>query len=53
MKWMIQFESWLVGLLHDNNTGWKGYREGRCMVYRLWGGHIKERYKEALVGGEG
>ena len=42
-----------MGLLHDTNTGWKACREGRCMVYKLWGGHRKERYMEALVGGEG
>ena len=40
-----------MGLLHDNNTGWKGYMEGRCTVYRPWRGHRKERYIEALVGG--
>ena len=39
-----------MGLLHDN-TGWKGYRKGRCTVYRLWRGHRKERYIDALVGG--
>ena len=42
MKQMMQVESWVVGLLHDETIGWNEYREGTQMAYKFWRDHRKK-----------